>query len=136
MKTLHLYTDGGSRGNPGESAIGVVIADENGILKYYGEKIGLGTNNEAEYKAVISGLNSVLSFGDAENTIIEHFSDSQLIVNQLNGDWKIKEYRLRDLYTRAVCAESDFAQVTHVYAPREHPMIQAADEEVNKALDS
>ncbi|MFA5917104.1 MAG: ribonuclease HI family protein [Candidatus Gracilibacteria bacterium] len=90
---LKIYTDGGARGNPGNAGIGVYIIDENGkeIEKRY-KNIGIKTNNDAEYTAVYLAITRAVELGCKE---IDLFSDSNLVVNQLSGNWKIKEDRLK-----------------------------------------
>ncbi|MDD3303095.1 MAG: ribonuclease HI family protein [Candidatus Gracilibacteria bacterium] len=90
---LKIYTDGGSRGNPGNAGIGVYITDEDGneIEKRY-KNLGIKTNNEAEYTAVYYALNRAIELGASFITL---FSDSSLVINQLNGNWKVKEDRLK-----------------------------------------
>ena len=89
MSKIKVFTDGASRGNPGHSGIGVTVYDENDfIIKTYKEYLGEGTNNQAEYEAVIKKM---ISDGEAEFDEIEFYSDSELIVNQINFDFRIKE---------------------------------------------
>src|SRR3990167_6480034 len=96
------YTDGGARGNPGPAALGVVISDEKGrVIKEYGEKLGVKTNNEAEYMAVIFALKKMKAlFGKEKIKKMEiNFKmDSEFVVRQLNGDYKIEEERLFPLF--------------------------------------
>ncbi len=127
-----IYTDGGARGNPGPAAIGVVVGE-----KHYSEPIGETTNNIAEYKAVIFGLKKVkhLLGGDkCAETEIEIRSDSELIVNQLKGDYKIKDKELQPLFVEVWNLKQDFLRVNFVLIPREENKI--ADSLVNRALDT
>lgn len=129
---LIIYTDGGARGNPGPAAIGVVIAG-----KGYSEAIGNTTNNVAEYKAVIFGLKktkSLLGGKKAEETEVEVRADSELIVSQLNGKYKIKEENLKPLFIDVWNLRQDFKSVSFVHVPREKN--KEADKMVNRALDS
>lgn len=95
MSKIKVFTDGASRGNPGHSGIGVTVYDENDfIIKTYKEYLGEGTNNQAEYEALIKSLEVIkkmISDGEAEFDEIEFYSDSELIVNQINFDFRIKE---------------------------------------------
>lgn len=95
---LIIFTDGGARGNPGPAAIGVFITDVQGnpLLKL-GKKIGETTNNTAEYCAVIEALKWIVSHQKGKNVNIKFFLDSNLVVNQLNGIFKVKQSHLRDL---------------------------------------
>lgn len=135
---LVAYIDGGSRGNPGPSAIGIVIASRAGnILFETGECIGRGTNNEAEYKALIRLLEVVatdpLISGLKAKSLSVH-CDSNLVVQQVAGKWKIKEPRLRDLYDEAQRKKAPLKmKLTIRYVPREENT--HADRLVNQALD-
>lgn len=136
-KKLIIYADGGSRGNPGPAAIGVVIQDESGnIVKKYSEFLGIKTNNEAEYEAVIFALKKVKQlFGKKEiqKISIEIRLDSELIANQLNAEYKIEETRLFPLFIKIWNLKQDFGQIKFVLIPREKN--RAADRLVNEELD-
>lgn len=136
-KKIITYTDGGSRGNPGEAALGVVICDANGnILKKYGEKLGIKTNNEAEYAAVVSALKKVKAMFGKEKTKKMHVEmrmDSELIARQLGGIYKIEQERLFASFIAIWNLKLDFAGVTFVHVPREKN--KEADRMVNEALD-
>jgi len=130
---LIIYTDGGSRGNPGQSAIGVYIPERE---KRYGEYVGEGTNNEAEYKAIIFALKkakSLLGSHIAQQTDVEIRSDSQLIVNQLSGLFKLKESELFQYFIAIWNLKQDFKSVSFTHIPREKNAI--ADRLVNETLD-
>jgi len=133
-----LYTDGGSRGNPGEAAIGVVICDDKGqALKKYGEGIGETTNNEAEYQALIFGLKKLKQvFGkdEMEKSSLEVRMDSELIVSQLNHKYKIEEPNLQKLFLQVWNLMLDFGPIKFVAIPREEN--KEADRLVNQALDA
>jgi ribonuclease HI len=134
---LIIYTDGGARENPGPAAIGVVITQEGQILKKYDEFIGETTNNEAEYQAVIFALKKVkLLFGKkkAKQMEIEVCLDSELIVRQLNHQYKIKEENLQPLFIKVWNLMLDFCQVSFKHIPREKN--KEADRLVNQALDN
>jgi len=131
-----IYTDGGARGNPGPSAIGVVINCA-GDIKKYGEYIGEATNNEAEYQAVIFALKKLKQLIGKEKakseTEAEIHLDSELLANQLNGEYKIKEKRLQELFLEVWNLKQDFKKVIFQYIPREDN--RGADKLVNQALD-
>jgi ribonuclease HI len=92
---LNIYADGGARGNPGPAAIGVVIKDTNNkVLHQFGHPIGQATNNLAEYQAVIAALEYLITNKHKPDSI-NFFLDSRLVVNQLNGFWKVKDTNLR-----------------------------------------
>lgn len=132
-----IYTDGGSRGNPGPAGIGVAIADEKGkIIKEYSNFLGVKTNNEAEYEAVIFGLKKIKALLGKEkikNTEIEFRLDSQLIARQLNGQYKIEEERLFPLFIRIWNLKMDFGPIIFTEIPREKN--KEADRLANKAMD-
>ncbi|PIS23017.1 ribonuclease H [candidate division WWE3 bacterium CG08_land_8_20_14_0_20_40_13] len=132
---VHLYTDGGSRGNPGPSAIGFVIykldkfnkldqLDQSGLC------IGNTTNNVAEYKALIYALARCQELGAKQ---VNCFLDSLLVVNQLNGKFKIKDAKLIPLAQKIKTLEKNFEGVSYTYIPREKNRL--ADSLVNEALN-
>ena len=132
-----VYTDGGSRGNPGPAAIGVVIKDARGnVIKGYGKTLGITTNNEAEYGAVVSALQKVKALFGREK--IKHVSvemrmDSQLVCRQLSGEYKIEQERLFPHFIKVWNSKMDFGDVSFTHVPREQN--READAEVNRALD-
>ena len=132
-----VYTDGGARGNPGPAAIGVVIKDENGhVNKSYGEAIGETTNNEAEYRAVVSALQKVKALLGKEkikNVALEVNTDSELVKKQLNGEYKIEEERLFPFFIKIWNLRMDFGEMSFHHIPREKN--KEADRMVNEALD-
>lgn len=132
-----VYTDGGSRGNPGPAALGVVITDEKGrAIKEYGEAIGTKTNNESEYAAVIFALKKIKALFGKEKIKKMHIDmkmDSEFVTKQLNGEYKIEEERMFPLFVAAWNLKMDFGKVTFSHVPREKN--RAADRLVNAALD-
>lgn len=131
MKAI-IYTDGGSRGNPGPGALGVVIADESGkVLKEYSHYLGEVTNNQAEYEAVIFALQKAKQLKIKE---IELRVDSELIGRQLLGQYKIKDPDLRPLFIKAWNLRLDYDKVDIKIIPREQN--KQADKLVNRELDS
>ena len=138
VEKLIVYTDGGSRGNPGPAGIGVVISDAAGrVIKEYGEKIGIKTNNEAEYAEVIFALKKIKAlYGKEKIKKIEvNFKmDSEFVMKQLNGEYKIEEERMFPLFISVWNLKMDFAKVTFSHVRREQN--KAADRLVNAALDS
>ena len=134
---LIVYTDGGSRGNPGPAAIGVVIQDANGrMIKNYGEAIGKATNNEAEYRAVIFALQKVKALIGKEKTAktdLEIRMDSEFVARQLNGQNKIEEERLFPFFIKIWNLKMNYASVVFRNVPREQN--READRLVNGALD-
>ncbi len=137
MGKIVIYTDGGSKGNPGPAGAGVVIADvKERVIKKYANFIGVRTNNEAEYEAVILGLQKIkalLGKKKIKNTKIEFRMDSQLVVRQLNGQYKIEEERLFPLFIKIWNLKMDFGPVSFAEIPREKN--KEADKLVNEAID-
>ena len=134
---ITIYTDGGSRGNPGPAAIGVVITAQGQTIKKYGEYIDEATNNQAEYQAVIFALKKVkLLYGKkkTKQMEIEIKVDSELLAKQLNHEYKIKEKDLVPLFIKIWNLMLDFGQVSFEYLPREKN--KEADRLVNQALDN
>ena len=130
--TLHLFTDGGSRGNPGQAAIGCVLEDpaRGETLREHYECIGIETNNVAEYRALIEGLKIAMRYHP--NSIVCHL-DSELLVKQLNGEYQVRMPALRNYYDEIKELAPSFSEVTFVHIPREDNY--RADALVNKALD-
>ncbi|HEY4523697.1 MAG TPA: ribonuclease HI family protein [Candidatus Paceibacterota bacterium] len=131
-----VYTDGGSRGNPGPAALGAVI-QFGGTKKIYGEKIGNATNNIAEYSAIIFALKKIKQLVSKEKTkklTVKIFMDSELAVRQLNGEYKIENTDLQPLWLAVWNLKIDFKKVIFAHVPREKN--KEADRAVNRALDS
>jgi ribonuclease HI len=127
-----VHTDGASRGNPGPAAIGVVITDPQGrVLLELGEALERTTNNVAEYTAVIRALERARALGARR---VRCLMDSQLVVRQLNGSYKVKHADMLPLYRRVLELIQDFDDVTFSHVPRE--MNTEADRLANAALDS
>lgn len=134
MTKVIVYTDGGSRGNPGPSALGVYFPS---LQKEYSEYLGETTNNVAEYQAIVFALKKLkhlLGSDAAENTDVEVRSDSQLLMNQLSGTFKLKEEHLFPFFIAIWNLKQDFKSVSFVHVPREHN--KDADRLVNRALNS
>lgn len=134
-QTLNIYTDGGSRGNPGPAAVGVVIKDQdNKIIQQYGQTIGKTTNNVAEYQGVISALEYLIT-NKLKPESIHFFLDSTLVVNQLSGLWKVKDANLRELVIKVRQLEGTLnTPIKYTAIPREKN--SQADALLNQALDS
>ena len=136
-----INTDGGARGNPGPAAIGVVVqegGDKKPVaIREYSAYLGQTTNNIAEYSAVIFALKKVKALlgGDkAKRTDVEVRADSELLVKQLNGQYKIKNRELQPLFVEIWNLKQDFHSVTFVHVPRGEN--RAADALVNRTLDT
>ncbi|MCW3130755.1 MAG: ribonuclease HI family protein [Methanophagales archaeon] len=133
MKKLIIYTDGACRGNPGPAGIGIVICDESGkIVKEYEEFIGTATNNIAEYRALIKALELASDFSVSE---VKCFSDSELMVKQLNGEYRVKNKKLGKLFLQVREKEKRFERVNYSHVPREEDLIKRADKLANRAID-
>ena len=137
MEKIIIYTDGGSRGNPGEAAIGIVIKNEGGdVIKTYGEVLGIATNNMAEYTAIVVALQKVkqlLGKERTKKTEIEFRMDSELAMKQLNGEYKIENEDLQPLFLKIWNLKFDFGKMSFKHIPREKN--KEADTLVNEALD-
>jgi len=127
-----LSTDGGARGNPGPAAYGYVLEAEDGtVLDARGETIGVATNNVAEYEGLIAGLRRAVELAIDELEIV---SDSELIVRQMTGEYKVKNEALRALKEEAEDLADRLAKVKFTSVRREHN--ELADKLVNEALDA
>lgn len=127
-----LYTDGGARGNPGPAAAAFVVETEDGsVLAMQGEAIGVATNNVAEYRALIAGLERAKELGVTE---LEVVSDSELMVKQMRGEYRVKNDALRELSSSAGRLARAIGQVSYTAVRREHNAL--ADRLVNDALDA
>ncbi|MBM3250989.1 MAG: ribonuclease HI family protein [Candidatus Nealsonbacteria bacterium] len=138
MKKIIIYTDGGSRGNPGPSAIGIVFCNEKGQkIKEYSEYLGDSfTNNEVEYQAVIFALKkfkALYSKKLAKNSEIEVRSDSELLVKQMNGEYKILDEKIQLLFLELWNSRLDFQKIKFKLISRDKN--KEADRLVNEALD-
>ena len=127
-----LSTDGGARGNPGPAAYGYVLESEDGhVLDARGERIGVATNNVAEYSALVAGLEKALELGVSE---LEVVSDSELLVKQMLGEYKVKNEALRELSLEATRLARKLDNVDYRHVRRAHN--ELADRLVNEALDA
>lgn len=128
---LKIFSDGGARGNPGPSATGVVIKNEQGkTIASFGEYLGKQTNNYAEYMAMISGLKKAQILGGTE---IECILDSELVVKQMQGKYKVKEPTLQKLFIQAYNLSQKFKKISYQHTARENN--HEADKLVNDTLD-
>jgi ribonuclease HI len=130
-RALILHVDGGARGNPGPAAIGVVVSDPaGGVIEELAETIGVTTNNEAEYRALLRALELAARLGAQEVRI---YGDSELVAKQVTGEYKVKHPRMKELHEQAIVALGRFPRVTITTVPRAQNA--RADELVNRALD-
>ncbi|NCX35925.1 MAG: reverse transcriptase-like protein [Actinobacteria bacterium] len=130
-RSFLLYADGGSRGNPGEAAFGAVISESGKVIVELSERIGIATNNVAEYSALIAGLRAINKLDPQARVLVR--MDSKLIVEQMSGKWKIKNPEMRKMALQAREAHAP-ERVEYEWIPRE--MNSDADSLVNLALDS
>lgn len=130
---LKIYTDGASRGNPGPASIGFLVLDsENKEVLKKAELVGKTTNNQAEYEAVIRALKEA---SELTKGYIDLFSDSQLLVKQLNGKWNVKDSKIKSLYSKVIELVNQFEGVEFHKLPRENSKIARADRLCNEKLD-
>ena len=126
-----LWTDGGARGNPGPAAFAYVLEAEDGtVLAAHGEAMGVATNNVAEYSALLAGLEKARELGVDE---LEVVSDSELMVKQMRGEYRVKNRALQGLFLEASGLAEQLHRVTYTAVRREHN--ELADSLVNEALD-
>ena len=129
--TAVLSVDGAARGNPGQAGAGMVLQTTDGSIHRFGEYLGEATNNVAEYRALLNGMQKAAQLGIRELLVR---SDSELIVKQLNGQYKVKSPHLQDLYFTAIKAISSFDKITFTHVPREEN--RDADRMANLAIDA
>ena len=128
-----LYTDGAARGNPGPAAAGFRILGPAGQLLFeHEESLGERTNNQAEYTALILGLEAIHAYTTGRVTV---GSDSQLMVKQMNGAWRVKDPELRTLHAEAHARAARLREVRYEHHPRSHPEIASVDQALNRLLD-
>ena len=129
---LIIFSDGGARGNPGPAATGIVIKNITGeTLASFGEYLGEQTNNFAEYSALIAGLKKAKELNATE---VECVLDSELVVKQMNREYKVKEPSLQKLFIKAWNSAADFKKITYRHTLRENN--READAILNKILDN
>jgi ribonuclease HI len=127
-----LFTDGGARGNPGPAAYGFVLEAEDGtVLAAEGQAIGVATNNVAEYSGLVAGLRKALELHVPD---LEGVSDSELLVKQMRGEYRVKNEALRSLFLEASTLARSLANVEYRHVKRAHN--ELADRLVNEALDA
>jgi len=131
MNKLIIYTDGGARGNPGPAGIGVAIYDaERRLVAEISEFLGVATNNQAEYQALIAAFRKAQALNAAT---LEFYLDSELIVRQLNREYKVKNKDLASLFLTIHNLSLNFKKITYTHIPREENAI--ADKLANEAMD-
>lgn len=133
VKEIEIYSDGASRGNPGDAAYAFVFVDDGEIVDSDSGFLGQGTNNQAEYYAVINALEHALDQGVS---VLRIHSDSKLLVSQLNNVWRVKDETLKQLHKRVETLQGWFEEVSFEHLPRENEYIAAADRLCNETLDA
>jgi ribonuclease HI len=129
---LKVYSDGACRGNPGPSAIAFMILTDSGeILKRGSAYVGFGTNNQAEYKALISALDAASKMESQE---VVCYLDSQLVVKQLNGEYQVKNPNLRKLWFQVHDLKRSFQKISFMHVPRTEKHIEEVDSLANQTL--
>lgn len=132
QKHVNIYTDGGSRGNPGPAAIAFLIQSDDGkIQKSYSQFIGIHTNNQAEYKALIQALQFILEKSEE----ITFYLDSELVVKQVNGIYSVRNTELRKLWNIVTKLKNSFKKTSFINVPRTNYYIRKADNLLNQELD-
>jgi len=131
LKKAVIFADGASRGNPGPAAIGAVIKDEQGrLIASISRRIGKATNNQAEYRAIIVALEEATKLGANQ---VEIHSDSELVVKQINGEYRVKKVTLKPLYQQVKQRQGQLKGFTITHVLRQQNI--EADKLANKALD-
>ena len=136
MHKFVIHTDGGSRDNPGPAAIGIIIESTETGKKEYGEYIGIATNNEAEYKAIIFALKKLkhlIGNNKAKDSEVGFYLDSELLVKQLSHEYKVKDEGIQKLFLEVYNLEIDFGSIIFHHIRREKN--KGADRLVNQVLD-
>ncbi len=132
LNKVTIYTDGASRGNPGKAAVGIVIKDEaDNAVARISQRLGITTNNQAEYQGVILALEKALSLGARHITL---YSDSELVVKQIKGQYRVKNAALAPLYQKVIKLLSQLDSFKFINIPREKN--SEADSLANLALDN
>lgn len=136
MSSLTIFTDGGARGNPGPAAIGVVVQQDGNVIHEYNKYLGEQTNNVAEYEALLYSIEWLSRFCTEQNVdSVEFLLDSKLVVEQVQGHWKVKEPHLQELVSKA---RTLLSKIPAKYSFRHIPRAQnsEADKLVNQSLDA
>ena len=131
LKKAVIFADGASRGNPGSAAIGVTIKDKRGkLITFISQRIGRATNNQAEYRAIIAALEEATKLGAKQ---VDINSDSELVVRQINGEYRVKKATLKPLYQKVKRLQASLEGFTITHIPRQQNT--EADKLANKALN-
>ena len=129
---LTIYSDGGSRGNPGHSAYAIVVTENGHIIHEHSESLGINTNNYAEYRGLIAGIVKALELKADD---VEFVMDSELVINQMNGKYKVKSDNIRELHDDAKALSSQIPKVTFTHVRRSNEFVSRADALLNHQMD-
>jgi ribonuclease HI len=129
---LKIYSDGGSRGNPGPSAYAIVVTEDGKVIHEHSEFLGIHTNNYAEYRGLIAGLTKAIQLGAQE---AEFIMDSQLVIRQMTGEYKVRSEAVRELYEDAKNLASMIPKVRFTNVRRSEQLIPRADALLNEEMD-
>lgn len=130
--SLVIYSDGGSRGNPGPSAFAIVITKDGIVIHEHTEFLGINTNNYAEYRGLIAAIGKALEMKESE---VEFVMDSELVIKQMRGEYKVKSPNIRELHEDAKAMSSLIPNVRFTHVKRENPMVSRADALLNAEMD-
>ena len=127
-----IFTDGGSRGNPGPSAYAIVVEKDEKVIHQHSEFLGINTNNYAEYRGLIAGLTKAI---ELKAETVEFIMDSQLVIRQMNGEYKVKGENIKNLYLDAKALSSMIPDISFRNVRRSEMLIPIADALLNVELD-
>lgn len=131
---IRIYSDGASRGNPGFSAIAfLILSEEENVLMRYSKYVGVRTNNQVEYEAVISALEAASAL---QSQVVICYLDSELVTKQLNGKYRVREAKLKILWSTVQGFTQRFQNITFTHVARTNHHIQEVDQLANRALDT
>ena len=130
--SLVIYSDGGSRGNPGKSAYAIVVTENDRVIHEHTEFLGINTNNYAEYRGLIAGIAKALELKAQD---VEFVMDSELVIRQMRGEYKVKSPNIRELHEDAKRLSSMIPNVRFTHVKRENPMVSRADALLNAEMD-
>ena len=129
---LTVYSDGGSRGNPGHSAYAIVVTENGKVIHEHSEYLGINTNNYAEYRGLIAGIVKALELKADE---VEFVMDSELVIKQMNGEYKVKSPNIAELHRDAVALSSQSPKVKFTHVRRSNEFVSRADALLNRQMD-
>ena len=129
---LTIYSDGGSRGNPGHSAYARVVTENGKVIHEHSEYLGINTNNYAEYRGLIAGIVKALELKADE---VEFVMDSELVIKQMNGEYKVKSGNISGLHDDAVALSSQISKVKFTHVRRSNEFVSRADALLNRQMD-